>query len=76
MDVLKKELNIVELTENRVQKHRDCIENGLVRENLEEWFDSKNQKCYCKVSKNRNYALRFYKHNAYKQTRTKAKACA
>lgn len=45
MEILRKELNTVDVSKNRV---RDCIENGLVREHNEEWFNQKNQKCVCK----------------------------
>ncbi|XP_066933586.1 peroxidasin-like [Clytia hemisphaerica] len=54
MDLLKKQFNFNEQeneTNPRIEPRRQCIDNGLVREHGEKWFDERNYKCRCKHSK-------------------------
>jgi len=54
MDLLKKQFNFNEQeneTKSRIEPRRQCIDNGLVREHGEKWFDERNYKCRCKHSK-------------------------
>ena len=51
MDILRKEYDLT--TENKAEPRlrEDCIDNGLVRENGEEWYDVTNKRCVCQVRK-------------------------
>ena len=56
MDILRKEYDLT--TENKAEPRlrEDCIDNSLVRENGEEWYDVTNRRCVCQVRK-------IYKHD-------------